>query len=192
MLCCAKLLSHVQLWDPTDCSQSSLLCPWDSPGKNTGVGKIPPGNLSDSGIKLQSPMSSTLTSRFFTTWEVHTIVIAIIYYSFSICHEWCKILYAKMSLNLHKNSRRSHRLLIRKMRFRIKLGQDYTATKWKKGELIVIWFLSHSSWLYNDSVISFLPHKERCSPGKAFACSLLIRSDGFPANKEFLPTGYVN
>ena len=28
------LLSHVQLCDPMDCN----LCPWDSPGKNTGVG----------------------------------------------------------------------------------------------------------------------------------------------------------
>ena len=31
--------SHVRLCNPTDGSQPTrLLCPWDSPGKNTGVG----------------------------------------------------------------------------------------------------------------------------------------------------------
>ena len=28
------------LCDPTDCSPPGLLCPWDSPGKNTGMGGI--------------------------------------------------------------------------------------------------------------------------------------------------------
>ena len=33
------LLSRVQLFcDPMDCSPTRPLCPWDSPGKNTGVG----------------------------------------------------------------------------------------------------------------------------------------------------------
>ena len=33
------VLSHVSLCDPMDCREpTSLLCPWDSPGKNPGVG----------------------------------------------------------------------------------------------------------------------------------------------------------
>ena len=32
----AQLLSHLTLWDP--CSPSGIICPWDYPGKNTGVG----------------------------------------------------------------------------------------------------------------------------------------------------------
>ena len=32
---CACMLSHVQLFDPVDCR---ILCPWDYPEKNTGVG----------------------------------------------------------------------------------------------------------------------------------------------------------
>ena len=46
---CLRLLSTVKsesevaqscpiLWDPVDCSLPGFLCPWDSPGKNTGVG----------------------------------------------------------------------------------------------------------------------------------------------------------
>ena len=35
---CSQLLSHVWLCDPMDCSTARLLCPWDFPGKNTGVG----------------------------------------------------------------------------------------------------------------------------------------------------------
>ena len=37
---CPKVLvaqSCLTLWDPTDCSFTRFLCPWDSPGKNTGV-----------------------------------------------------------------------------------------------------------------------------------------------------------
>ena len=30
--------SCLTLHDPIDCSAARLLCPWDSPGKNTGVG----------------------------------------------------------------------------------------------------------------------------------------------------------
>ena len=34
-----KLLSHVQLFEtPWPRAPTRLLCPWDSPGKNTGVG----------------------------------------------------------------------------------------------------------------------------------------------------------
>ena len=35
----AKFLSRVRLFAiPVECSPARLLCPWDSPGKNTGVG----------------------------------------------------------------------------------------------------------------------------------------------------------
>ena len=55
-----------------------LLCPWDSPGKNTGVEKKkkeywsglpfpPPGDLPDPGIEPESPASPALAGGFFTT-----------------------------------------------------------------------------------------------------------------------------
>ena len=46
------------LW-PQGLQPTRLLCPWDSPGKNTGVGchlpPTPPGNLPNPGIKPASP-----------------------------------------------------------------------------------------------------------------------------------------
>ena len=46
-------------------SEQRLLCAWDSPGKNTGVGLPfpPPGDLPDPGIESESP---ALASGFFT------------------------------------------------------------------------------------------------------------------------------
>ena len=38
MRLCAQLLSRVQLLWPHGLEPASLLCPWDLPGKNTGVG----------------------------------------------------------------------------------------------------------------------------------------------------------
>ena len=38
MRLCAQLLSRVQLLWPHGLEPTSLLCPWDLPGKNTGVG----------------------------------------------------------------------------------------------------------------------------------------------------------
>ena len=46
-----------------------LLCPWDSPGKNTGVTFPSPGNLPNPGIEATSP---ALAGGFFTIstiWE---------------------------------------------------------------------------------------------------------------------------
>jgi len=45
---------------------AGLLCPWDFPGKNAGMGLPfpPPGNLPNPGIESVSP---ALASRFFTT-----------------------------------------------------------------------------------------------------------------------------
>ena len=90
--------------DPMDCSPPGssvhgilqarilewVLCPWDPPGKNTGMGPLSmgssrqeywsglpfpsPGDLLDPVIKLQSLMSPALAVRFFTTiatWEAH-------------------------------------------------------------------------------------------------------------------------
>ena len=63
------------LCDPMNCSQPGrLLCPWDSPGKNTrsGLPCFSPGDPPNSGIKPASLMSPALAGRFFTTiaiWE---------------------------------------------------------------------------------------------------------------------------
>ena len=51
-----------------------LLCPWDSPGKNTGMGChfLLQGNLPDPGTEPESFTSPALAGRFFTTsatWE---------------------------------------------------------------------------------------------------------------------------
>ena len=51
-----------------------LLCSWDSPGKNIGVGchALFQGNFPDPGIEPASLMSPALAGRFFgtsTTWE---------------------------------------------------------------------------------------------------------------------------
>ena len=37
-VCMLSRFSHVWLYSPLDCSPPGLLCLWDSPGKNTGVG----------------------------------------------------------------------------------------------------------------------------------------------------------
>jgi len=57
---CAKSVQScptlMTLWtDP-----AKLLCPWDSPGKNTGVGCPPPGDLPNPGIKPTSPAAPAL------------------------------------------------------------------------------------------------------------------------------------
>ena len=38
--CCFVTRSCLTLCDPMDCSPPGLLCPWDSPGKNPGVGCV--------------------------------------------------------------------------------------------------------------------------------------------------------
>ena len=49
-----SLQSCLTLCDPMDCSLPPLLCPWDSPGKNTGVGchALLQGILPIGGLKL--------------------------------------------------------------------------------------------------------------------------------------------
>ena len=70
---CAKLLqSCLTLCNSMDCSL--LLCPWDSPGKNTGVGcpYPPPQDLPNPGIKPMSRMllNCKQVSTYWVTWEV--------------------------------------------------------------------------------------------------------------------------
>ena len=63
----AQLLSRVQLFATHGLYPARLLCPWGSPGKNTGVDLPcpPPGDLPrDPGIK---PVSLALAGKFFIT-----------------------------------------------------------------------------------------------------------------------------
>ena len=48
--------------NPMDCSPPGFLCPWDSPGKNTGVGchALLQGDLPDRGIEPASPVTPAL------------------------------------------------------------------------------------------------------------------------------------
>ena len=63
---CACMLSHVWL---LDLQPARLLCPWNSPGKNTGLGCHFPlqGNLPDPTIKPASLAFPALAGGFFTT-----------------------------------------------------------------------------------------------------------------------------
>ena len=70
-----KLLqSCPTLCNPMDLQPASLLCPWDSPGRNTGVGcyVLLQGIFSTQGHEPTSLMCPALAGRFFTTsatWE---------------------------------------------------------------------------------------------------------------------------
>ena len=64
---------------PYGLEHTRLLCPWNSPGKNTGSGLpfLPPGDLTDPVIECISLMSPALAGRFFTTsatWEALKMV----------------------------------------------------------------------------------------------------------------------
>ena len=54
---CAESLSRVGLFATPQTVAPRLLCPWDFPGKNTGVGSHSPspGDLPNPGIDLTSP-----------------------------------------------------------------------------------------------------------------------------------------
>ena len=52
---------------PHGLQPARLLCPWDSPSKNTGLPCPPPGDLPNPGIELVSLMSPALAGGFFTT-----------------------------------------------------------------------------------------------------------------------------
>ena len=72
---CARMLNHLVASDSLQLQglePTRLLCPWDSPGKNTGGLPFPPaGDLPDPGIEPISPVAP-LAGRFFTT-EPYTI-----------------------------------------------------------------------------------------------------------------------
>ena len=69
-----SLLLHLTLCDPMDHSPPvRLLCPLDSPGKNTEVGlPFPPlGDFPSTGIEVVSLKSPALAGRFpGASWEV--------------------------------------------------------------------------------------------------------------------------
>ena len=54
------------LW-PHRLQPTRLRCPWNSPGKNIGVGS-PIFSPRDPGIEPRSPASQAITGRFFTIW----------------------------------------------------------------------------------------------------------------------------
>ena len=66
MCACSVTQSCPTLHDP----MTSLpgFCPWDFPGKNTGVGLAfpTPGDLPDPEVELASPATPALAGRFFT------------------------------------------------------------------------------------------------------------------------------
>ena len=70
VLCTLSHFSRIQLFVTLwTVALPRFLCPWDSPGKNTGSG-LPfptPGALSDPGIKPVSLTSPALAGGFFTT-----------------------------------------------------------------------------------------------------------------------------
>ena len=61
---------------PCESQPARLLCPWDSPGKNTGVGcsALLQGNLPDTGIEHAALMSPALTGKLFTTSSIAHLV----------------------------------------------------------------------------------------------------------------------
>ena len=77
----SKSVSHSFVSDtlqPYGLQPTRLLCPWDSPGKNTGLGchALLQGNLPNPGIKPASLTSPALAGGFFTTsatWEAPLI-----------------------------------------------------------------------------------------------------------------------
>ena len=65
-ICAKSLQLCLTLCDPVDCSLC-LLCPWNSPGKNAGVGchaQSSPRDLPDPGIEPTSPVAPDLQMDF--------------------------------------------------------------------------------------------------------------------------------
>ena len=66
-LVCQVALVVSNSLQPYGLQPARLLCPWDSPGKKSGLPCPPPGDLADPGVELPSLMSLALAGRFFTT-----------------------------------------------------------------------------------------------------------------------------
>ena len=66
---CQVPLVMSDVFQPCGPQPTRLFCPWDSLGKNSGVGLpcLPPGALPDPGIEAQSLVSPALAGGFFTT-----------------------------------------------------------------------------------------------------------------------------
>ena len=64
-----SVLSRVQLFATLWTVALRLLCPWDSPSKNTGVGchALLQGVLPDPGFELVSPVAPASAGGFFST-----------------------------------------------------------------------------------------------------------------------------
>ena len=75
---------------PYGLQPARLLCPWDSPGKNTGVGchTLFQGIFLTAEIKLRSLKSPALAGWFFTkaTWEAYKYVGTCIYITHTQTH----------------------------------------------------------------------------------------------------------
>ena len=88
----AKFLqSCPTLCNRMDCSLPGS-CPWNFPGKNTGVGCPPPGDLPDPGIEPASLLSPALTGWFFTTsatWEALKGICAVLCLVAQSCPTLC-------------------------------------------------------------------------------------------------------
>jgi len=63
--CSLSHSSHVRLCSPIDCSPARLLCPWDSPGKNTGVGFLWGLELFSSKLIFYFPHCCTVFTSLF-------------------------------------------------------------------------------------------------------------------------------
>ena len=84
MLCvcvcgCVCVLSHSVVSNslrPHGLYPARLLCPWNFPGKNAGLGyHFPfPGNLPDPGIESESPVSPALAGGFFITEPPRSLI----------------------------------------------------------------------------------------------------------------------
>ena len=59
LICCLVAKSCLTLWRPHGLYATRLLCPWDFPGKNNGVGNLPRPEI--------KPTSPAMAVRFFTT-----------------------------------------------------------------------------------------------------------------------------
>ena len=124
---CARAKSLcLTLCDPVDCSLPGSSVHGDSPGKSTGMGCPPPGDLPKPGIKPLSLTSPALAGRFFTTsaiWEAlyEAIIISLFkvflymlifhfpyWYHNQYCHEYLGMcVWAGVSLQYRARSRSS-------------------------------------------------------------------------------------
>ena len=70
LVCMLSHFSRAQLFaTPWTVQPARLFCPWNSPGKNTGVGchALLQGNFLSQGLNPPLSLSSTLAGGFFTT-----------------------------------------------------------------------------------------------------------------------------